>query len=247
MRKTAALQVNLDFGASMKRQWAVAHAAGPVLTAMFANSSVEDSRPTGCASARMATWFDMDPTRTRPVHRGDDPVEEWTRYALDANVMLIREDRDRFTPLAPGLTFRDWITNGHPLGSPTADDFAYHLTTLFPPVRPRGSVEMRMIDALPDPWDHAAAAVTTAVLYDARVADVVQSVSEASDATWRDAAVHGVRHPALRRAATAIVEAAIGAGTRLGFERDTVSVMEQFAERFTLRGLSPADEMEQSF
>ena len=33
---------------------------------------------------------------------------------------------------------------------PDADDLEYHLTTLFPPVRPRGWLELRMIDALPE-------------------------------------------------------------------------------------------------
>ena len=51
--------------------------------------------------------------------------------------------------LAP-LTFAEWIEDGHELGWPTLDDLDYHLTTLFPPVRPRGWLELRMIDALPD-------------------------------------------------------------------------------------------------
>ena len=36
---------------------------------------------------------------------------------------------------------------------PTAGDLEYHLSTLFPPVRPRGHFELRMIDAQPgDGW-----------------------------------------------------------------------------------------------
>ena len=123
----------------------------------------------------------MDPSRTGPVQRPDprprrlgsapDPVEEWLRYALDARVMMIRATPDRFVPIdgplgSGQLTFAAWMQRGHELGWPTLDDFEYHLTTLFPPVRPRGWLELRMIDALPDPWWRVAAAVTTALLED---------------------------------------------------------------------------------
>ncbi|GAA4938661.1 hypothetical protein GCM10023238_00440 [Streptomyces heliomycini] len=46
---------------------------------------------------------------------------------------------------APGLTFRKW--SGPHARPPTRDDLDYHVTTLFPPVRPRGHLELRMIDA----------------------------------------------------------------------------------------------------
>ena len=50
------------------------------------------------------------------------------------------------------------VADGHQLGYPTVDDLAYHLATLFPPVRPKGWLELRMIDAVPDPrWQVAVA------------------------------------------------------------------------------------------
>ena len=39
--------------------------------------------------------------------------------------------------------------------SPTTDDLDYHLSTMFPPVRPRGYLEIRYLDAQPgDGWIH---------------------------------------------------------------------------------------------
>src|SRR5581483_7619298 len=69
------------------------------------------------------------------------------------------------TRLVPG---RDpataWATRGHPLGWPDECDLLEHLTTLFPPVRPRGWFEIRTLDALDDDrWPRAvelAAALT---------------------------------------------------------------------------------------
>ena len=62
-------------------------------------------------------------------------------------------------PLERPLTFTRWILDGHALGYPTIDDLDYHLTTLFPPVRPRGWLEIRYLDALPAPWWRVAATI----------------------------------------------------------------------------------------
>ena len=49
-------------------------------------------------------------------------------------------------------------------GPPTAADLDYHLSTLFPPVRPRGHLELRVIDAQPgDGWVVPTALVTALV------------------------------------------------------------------------------------
>ena len=122
----------------------------------------------------------MDPSRTGsgpPTGRRRrvacrSPAEEWLAYALAARVMMIRVSPDRFEavdgPLGEELlTFAAWMERGHELGWPTLEDFEYHLTTLFPPVRPKGWLELRMLDSLPDPWWRVAAGVATALLEDA--------------------------------------------------------------------------------
>ncbi len=136
---SAAIQINLDAGHAddIEARWRRAHALGPVLAATFANSPLANGGPSGWRSARLATWDAIDRGRAAPV--GDDHGDArraWVQYVLDAPVMLIRTP-DRFTPMLVPLTFREWVTRGHRLGSPTADDLEYHLTTLFPPVRPR--------------------------------------------------------------------------------------------------------------
>jgi glutamate--cysteine ligase len=175
------------------------------------------------------------------------------RYALDARVMMIRVTPDRFVPIdgplgSGPLTFAAWMERGHELGWPTLDDFEYHLTTLFPPVRPRGWLELRMIDALPDPWWQVAAAVTTALLEDADAgAEALEAVSAPPRGTgvadhWRSAARHGLADPALGAAARRVFPAALGALGRLGVDQATVAAAEAFHERFVARGRCPADE-----
>nr|MDQ3756569.1 glutamate-cysteine ligase family protein [Actinomycetota bacterium] len=180
MCSTASIQVNLD-GATEDR-WALAHAVSPVLAAAFANSALSAGRPTGRRSARLANWWDIDASRTAPA----EPCTRaaWVDYVMDARVMLVRADEHRYVPLRERLTFGKWVQDGHPLGYPTEDDLHYHLTTLFPPVRPRRHLELRIIDALPSPWWQVAAAVATALLDDDRAAAAARVATESTAGLW---------------------------------------------------------------
>ncbi|MCA1846507.1 MAG: ergothioneine biosynthesis glutamate--cysteine ligase EgtA, partial [Actinobacteria bacterium] len=260
MCSTASVQVNVETGppGGVAARWRLAHALGPVLVAMFAHSPVPGGGGRGPRSARQQVWSVMDPSRTAPVHRVDrpgivSPEEDWLRYALAARVMMIRAAPDRFlavdAPLGAGvLTFAAWMERGHELGWPTLDDFEYHLTTLFPPVRPRGWLELRMLDSLPDPWWRVAAAVATALLEDAGAgAAALEAVSAPPAGAgvtdhWRSAARHGLADPALRAAAQRVFPAALAGLGRLGADRATVAAAEAFHERFVARGRCPADE-----
>lgn len=230
MCATASLQVCLDIGADEKdaaRRWRLAHALGPVLVAAFANSP-----RTGARSARQVIWEGLDPGRTAPVP-GEDPVTAWARYALDARVMLLR---DGWVP-DPGMTFREWLADG----GPDLADLAYHLTTLFPPVRPQGWLELRMIDALPDPYWPVPIAVAGALIDDPLAAEVAAEAAEPAAFRWRQAARDGLTDPVLARAARRCFEAAIDALPRLGAQA-LVPLVAGYAERYVARGRCPADE-----
>src|SRR5579859_6175129 len=176
---TASVQVCLDAGNDSdgpdgyRWRWRLLHAAGPVLVAAFANSPLRDGRPTGWVSARQQVWTRMDPRRTRPPALNGDPKAAWAGYALDADLMCVRNPDSGDWSAPPGVTLRDWIRAGL-RGSgrgqprhPTASDVEYHLSTLFPPVRPRGHFELRMIDAQRGDGWVVPLAVTAALLSDA--------------------------------------------------------------------------------
>lgn len=230
MCATASLQVCLDIGADEKdaaRRWRLAHALGPVLVAAFANSP-----RTGTRSARQVIWEGLDPGRTSPVV-GDDPVTSWARYALDAQVMLLRDG----WVANPGMTFREWLADGRP----DRADLAYHLTTLFPPVRPQGWLELRMIDALPEPYWPVPIALVAALFDDPLAAEIAAEAAEPVADRWREAARAGLTDPVLARAACRCFEAALDALPRIG-AKALVPLVAGYAERFVARGRCPADE-----
>jgi glutamate--cysteine ligase len=246
MRNTAAIQVNLDLGAGaeVETRWRRAHDLGPVLAAMFANSPFdEEGRATGWRSTRLSVWDAIDRGRTAPAHTpGLDARTAWTRYALDATTMMIRLDDARSAAVREPMPFGQWIASGHELGWPTLDDWSHHLTTLFPPVRPRGWLELRMIDALPDDWWPVAVAVTTALLDDEPAAEAVADAVAPTRGRWLDAARCGLADPTFQSAADRCIAAALGALSRLGADRATVAATEAFRRRFIARGRCPADD-----
>ena len=183
---TASVQVCLDAGddgtgeSGYRSRWRLLHAIGPVLVAAFANSPLRDGRPTGWRSARQQVWANMDPGRTRAPAADGDPRDAWAAYALDAELMCVREPDSADWTAPPGLTFRDWVRDGGSgtLRAPTPEDLDYHLSTLFPPVRPRGHMELRMIDAQPGDGWIVPAAVATALAGDERAADAALAAAE---------------------------------------------------------------------
>ncbi|GAA4971247.1 glutamate--cysteine ligase [Nonomuraea thailandensis] len=247
MCSTASIQVNLDFGRRPAVRWERAHALGPVLLAAFANSPLSGGRPYGWMSGRQDVWNNLDPTRTGPVPVTGDPVADWAAYLLDSRLMLVREAAERYRPVRDGSTFRDWLAGGGGR-RPTLDDLAYHATTLFPPVRPRGWLEIRYLDAQhPAAWP-VCVAVTHALITDDRAADAAMAAVEPRRAVphqeeWDRAARCGLADPRLRNAAEACFRAALEALPRLGADAALTGAVAAFADRHVSTGRSPAADL----
>lgn len=190
MRQTASLQVcvSLEPGTAGRQQWLLANLMAPVLQAVFANSPVLEGRRTGLASTRSALWQVLDPSRTG--FNGDqfagDPAQAYLRFAERAAPILI---------------------------SGAADPVATHLTTLFPPVRPRGDyLELRCLDSVPLERVALATRLISRLLHEAdlREAALRSLMCEALDMTaaWVIAARDGLAAPQLAARADRLLEIA---------------------------------------
>ncbi|MFH8791194.1 ergothioneine biosynthesis glutamate--cysteine ligase EgtA [Streptomyces sp. NPDC017941] len=262
MCSTASVQICLDAGyeepgpLGYARRWRLAHLLGPVLVAAFANSPLTEGRRTGWRSTRQAVWAGIDPGRSAAPALDEEPRAAWSRHALDAPVMCVRaESADSAPWLVPeGLTLRSWARKRTPR-APTRDDLDYHLTTLFPPVRPRGHLELRMVDAQPgdDGWI-VPLAVTCALFDDAEAAETayraVKPLAERAGATppphsplWLDAARYGLSDPELHDTAAVCFAAALDALPRLGADRRVLAAVAAYAERYVAHGRCPADDL----
>ena len=272
MCSTASVQVCVDAGddgsspSGYRWRWHLLHALGPVLVAAFANSPLLGRRPSGWKCTRQLVWARLDPSRTRapagaePGWAGGrrrplpDPRAGWADYALDAEVMCVQRPAPGDWTAPAGLTFRDWL-RGAGERPPTLDDLTYHLSTLFPPVRPQGHLELRVIDAQPGDGWIVPAAVVSALLDDPAAAQAALSAAEpvwarpapnggsAGDGSpWLRAARHGPADPGLGRASQLCFEAADAALGRLGAPAPVRHAVAEFADRYVSRRRCPADD-----
>ncbi|KDN19506.1 glutamate-cysteine ligase family protein [Amycolatopsis rifamycinica] len=211
MCSTAGLQVCVDAGQPEHHaaRWAAAHAMGPPLLALFANSRVHAGRDTGHASARWLAVHDTEAVRTRTSGvADDDPAGAWAERLMDVPLMVLpRGDRPWDAP--EGLTFADWIDGRGAaalLPRPTVADLDYHLTTMFTPVRPQGYLEIRYLDAQPpDEWLTPVALVSALLARPATVDKVREICAPVAD-RWTTAARRGLADPELAAVAAALAD-----------------------------------------
>jgi glutamate--cysteine ligase len=222
MTSTCALQVNLEPGRPGQHAARVAQAdrLGPVLVALSASSAWLAGASTGWRSSRQRAWGRLDPARCGPPPVGPDPAGAWADYALNAPVLLVRDlAGGPEQPVLRKVPFRRWLTGAERLAGrrATVGDLDYHLTTLFPPTRPRGFLELRYLDAAPAAWWPGLVGLVTTLMDDPAAADAAAEATEPVTGRWSTAARVGLADPALRRAAarcTAVAAAAAPEGLR---------------------------------
>ncbi len=177
MYRSCTVQVNLDFAseADMTRKFRVGLALQPIATALFANSPFTEGRPNGYLSFRSHVWTDTDPDRSGMlpfVFEDGFGFERYVDYALDVPMYFVQRDgvyRD-----AAGQSFRDFLDGRLPAlpgEKPTLEDWASHLTTIFPEVRIKKFAEMRGADG--GPWRRLCAlpALWVGLMYDQSALD----------------------------------------------------------------------------
>ncbi len=253
MTSTASVQVNLDAGP--QAGWAdrvrLAHALGPVMVAISANSPLLSGEFSGWRSTRQRVWSQLDSARCGPIltASGDDPGTDWARYALKAPVMLVHSPEP--VPVTHYLPFADWADGRELLSGrrPTRYDLEYHLTTLFPPVRPRQWLEIRYLDSVPaDIWPAVVFTMVT-LLDDAVAADLAAEAVKPVATAWDTAARLGLGDQRILTAArrcVAIAAERAPAALSAGMQRLTDAVAQgrcpadDFSDRVIENGIAAA-------
>ena len=153
MFRTCTVQVNLDYSseADMVQKMRVALALPPVAPALFSNSPFFAGKLSGHKSWRSRIWRSLDAQRTGLlpfVFNESFGFESWVEYALDVPMYFVYRDGHYINAL--GQSFREFMKGQLPAlpgELPTLDDWADHLTTIFPEARLKKFIEMRGADA----------------------------------------------------------------------------------------------------
>ena len=251
MRLSCAIQINIGSGSAdqVPQRWRLANLMSPVLIGMFANSPMAEGRVTGWKSTRAEAVASMDPSRTGMVSGSDGPAD-YLKFALNAGVLLRRTPAG-YIAGSRSLTFGDWLLGGDTWGYPTLEDWHYHLSTLWPMVRPRGFLELRAMDTSPVRWRSVPVAVVSALAVACRRA--VQAALELLEPTsnrWERlsaASAHdGLEDPEVCQLAQQLMQVARSSFDRLPVDWLDESIIDDvraFDEQYTSRGRCPVDDL----
>ena len=207
MRQTAAVQINVERGRKPEDRWVLLNALAPYMVALFANSRDYAGKRTEHASYRAHLWRTLDVSRTGLPCDPRDPAARYLAFALDAKAMR-SSDGSR-----PWMSFRDWMRPTD-LGE---DDWLFHLSTLFPEVRPKEFFEIRSPDAVASDRLAAPLVFVTGIVYDEESASAAASLAGApSEKLLERAGRFGFGDREIARILPRLVELALTGAERLG-------------------------------
>jgi len=208
MRQSAALQINLERGEDPKSRWRLLNSLAPIVVALFANSRQYAGKRTQWASYRAQLWRTLDPSRTGIVYDETEPVERYLGFALEAIAM-----RSGDGGAVAYRTFREWMTEQ----AVTREEWLFHLSTLFPEVRPKEFFELRSADTIEPDALAAPVVFVTSLVYDEESAHrAIELIGAPKEALLERAGRLGLADPEIRRIASRLVVIALEGGRRLG-------------------------------
>jgi len=169
MKQTATVQANVDFldEKDAMAKFRTGMGLAPVLIAMFANSPISEGQLNGYRSFREHIWTDTDRSRSgllKFAFAPDASFGHYVEYALDVPMYFIIRHHDYID--MTGLTFRQFLEHGHNGERATLQDWADHLTTLFPETRIKRYIEIRSVDSQPPELMPALSALIKGIFYD---------------------------------------------------------------------------------
>jgi glutamate--cysteine ligase len=141
------------------------------------------------------------------VYDETGPVERYLDFALGAVAMRSGDGGVAYRK------FREWVTE-HAVNR---DEWLFHLSTLFPEVRPKEFFELRSADTIEPDALAAPVVFVTSLVYDEESAHrAIELIGAPSEGLLERAGRLGLADPEIRRIASRLVVLALDGGRRLG-------------------------------
>lgn len=256
MFQTCSLHINLDLGREETERFkriAVSNLLVPFATALFANSSMIDGKPTPMKSYRSYIWQQLDPLRTGILSLDkalrsmdtDDLVLAYTEFALKAPLIYIPELDHKTLPQS--FTMAHWLTHAIEGFYPDRSHIENHVSLLFPEVRIKGYLEIRSVDATPAEWELIPVLFYMGLLYSSAQLDKVleRLIPYAGKIrSLHQKAVYGLRDDELFSMSKALMELSMEGLSNLPgavIDKEHLQKYLAFYERLTLQRKSFAD------
>lgn len=164
MKGTASVQISIDYQneADYIRKFKIANALSPVFYAIFDNSPYFEGDLNTIPSLRTHIWNHCDDNRCGIVSHTFEPDFGYAKYA-----QYVLERTPIFLPDGAGI--KAMQNPYHLIFNPEhyeMGELEHVLTMFFPDVRTKKYIEIRMIDALPYPFNIGVVALIKGLFYD---------------------------------------------------------------------------------
>lgn len=165
MKGTASVQTAIDYKdeEDFKLKYFLLSVFTPVLYAMYDNAYIFQSNPTKLHTIRQKIWENTDRDRSGLFKIGFDEDFSYEKYATKIyNTPIIFRDVDGKTVSTGDMTLREVVEEGVEL----TDELIFHaLSIVFPDIRAKKYIEVRMFDAVPYPLNFTVPALIKGLFY----------------------------------------------------------------------------------
>lgn len=164
MKGTAATQVSIDYSSEedFVKKYRVAHFIAPVLASIFDSSPIFEGEVYDKENARIAIWEETDPPRSKLVPgvlSTKFDFRSYSEYLLDVPpIFIIKDGVEIYTKEE---TLRMLLAKYQF----TEKELEHILSMVFPDVRVKKFIEIRMADALPYPYGLAVVSMIRGIFY----------------------------------------------------------------------------------
>ena len=178
MKASSGIQVSIDYNSieDLERKFIFLNRLSPFLTAIFANSPLIEGIPSGYLSYRSYIWENTDSSRTgiRDFFLKDNfRLDDYINWALKVSPYhFIRNGEEIETT---NWNFQELLEGKNPNLTVTINDWEEHLGMLFPDIRIKNILEVRVIDSLNPKYSMAVPALIGTLIYNESVFSKIQS------------------------------------------------------------------------
>ena len=249
MKASSGIQISIDYDSieDLQRKYVFLNRLSPFLTAIFANSPLIEGNQSGYLSYRSHIWQNTDKTRTglKNIFLKDDfIIEDYIDWALKASPYHLMRNGEEIQ--TTNWTFEELLKGNHLDFKLGMNDWEEHLGMLFPDIRIKNILEVRVIDSLNPEFSMAVPALIGSLIYDESVFSSIQKILMDlpiedyciyKKAVAKEALNAEVNQAKFKKIGMLIVEKAIEG---LGSENEKWLI--PFFETYTKYGISPADQ-----
>ena len=183
MKGTAATQVSIDYSSEEDfiKKYRVAHFIAPILASLFDSSPIFEGEVYEKENARVSIWEETDPPRSKLVPgvlSTSFSFESYAKYLLDVPpIFIIKDGAEIYTKEA---TLKELLAKY----KFSEKELEHILSMVFPDVRVKKFIEIRMADALPYPYGLAVVAMIKSLFYTPSILDKLYEKSLSFSDDW---------------------------------------------------------------